>query len=116
MSKKKWALIAFPSGYGKSLTYEIPEGISVSIGNWVLIPLGKREVWGTITALDFSEPTFACREVIEVYSKYSLSQKVFNRLNWVAEYYFGGMNRALDISFPKDWLKWKRVASTESKN
>lgn len=115
MSKKKWALIAFPSGYGKSLTYEIPEGISVSIGNWVLIPLGKREIWGAITALDFSEPTFACRKIIEVYSKYSLSQKVFNRLNWVAEYYFGGMNRALDISFPKDWLKWKRVASTESK-
>jgi superfamily II DNA helicase RecQ len=41
MSKKKWALIAFPSGYGKSLTYEIPEGISVCIGNWVLIPLAN---------------------------------------------------------------------------
>ena len=67
-STLKRVQVAVPLAVPKPYDYLIPDGIDVRIGNYVRVPLGKREEIGVVWSLDAdtSVPVEKCKPILEI--------------------------------------------------
>ncbi|MEM9206423.1 MAG: primosomal protein N' [Pseudomonadota bacterium] len=76
--------VAVPEPY----SYRVPDGVSVSDGDFVVVPLGPRKVIGVVwphetnAQLDLSK----LRDIEEKFSSPSLPEEMIRFVNWVAAY------------------------------
>lgn len=93
--------VALPLPRLAPLTYLLPEPLGVvTVGCRVLVPLGKRIVTGTVTAVDVDAVDNA-RPVIEVVDDApSFTPSVLRLATWVADYYLCSVGEVLQAAMP----------------
>src|SRR5258708_13378016 len=68
--------------------YSVPEGIEVAPGNFVVVPLGKRETLGVVWGEGTGEVAAAkLRDVIEVLPALPMADALIRFVVWVAAFY-----------------------------
>jgi primosomal protein N' (replication factor Y) len=64
------AQVLLPLPLAEAFDYEIPEGLDLSPGDHVIVPLGPRQVWGVVRGLKdgagFNRPLKAVIERVEI--------------------------------------------------
>lgn len=73
----------------ESLTYTIPEGIKVDIGYCVLVPFGKKEIVGLVTAINVPAPKYESKSIIKSLYK-SSSKELIECAESIAKSHFTG--------------------------
>lgn len=101
------------------LSYLQNDQFSVKKGDWVTVPLGKRQVLGLVLGLDSAEDhspesikEIKYKSIIEKNNDWpSLSEKSVNFINWLSEYYIYPPGQVAALSLPPLKKSLKKRAS-----
>src|SRR5213078_919613 len=84
---RKTVRVLLPLPLADAYDYSVPEGLAVASGNFVVVPLGKREtlgvVWGEGTGEVAAEKL---RDVIEVLPAQPMAETLRRFIDWVSAY------------------------------
>src|SRR5438477_4931141 len=84
---RKTVRVLLPVPLADAYDYSVPEGLAVASGNFVVVPLGKREtlgvVWGEGTGEVAAEKL---RDVIEVLPAQPMAETLRRFIDWVSAY------------------------------
>ena len=90
-----------PTIDGRTYTYAVPGGISVSEGSAVLVPFGSRQAQGIIYRLTEESPGFETRDI---FSNIEFTPIIAGRHlllgKWISEYYMSPLFDALALMLP----------------
>jgi primosomal protein N' (replication factor Y) (superfamily II helicase) len=99
------AEILLPLKIGKqngSLTYQIPKGLKVCVGNAVRIPLRNQTKTGLVRELHERKLTFEPKEILSIKEgEEILAPWQLELAEWVADYYFAPLYKVLKMMLPK---------------
>ncbi|MCB0355542.1 MAG: primosomal protein N', partial [Bdellovibrionales bacterium] len=101
MSEKLFS-IAVDAPINSTLTYLAPEdGIELSRGDSVKVPLGKRSVDAVVLGETSERGEFALKNISEKNSeKPPLPEKFLKWLEWLAKYYVNPVGQVTKLAFP----------------
>lgn len=86
-----------------TLTYAVPEHLSVQPGDGVLVPFQKNEKAGVVLRTHTTKPTFNTKEILGLLKEERLLQDWQMKLaTWISEYYFCSQYDALRLMLPKN--------------
>lgn len=95
------AKVALPIPKIAPFDYEIPVGMEVEVGHRVLVPLGKRTLWGIVVALsDVPEHRGPLQPILRDEGPVISAEKI-GLLEEVAERYFVSLGLSLERTVPK---------------
>ncbi|CAN5374777.1 primosomal protein N' [soil metagenome] len=76
-----------PLPLGDAYDYSVPDGLGVAVGQFVIVPLGKRETLGVVWGEGTGEvPAAKLRDVIEVLPALPMADPLRRFVDWVAAY------------------------------
>jgi primosomal protein N' (replication factor Y) len=79
--------VLLPLPLADAYDYSVPEGVDVAAGQFVIVPLGKREVLGVVWGEGTGEVAVArLRDVIEVLPALPMAAPLRRFIDWVAAY------------------------------
>ena len=99
-----------PEGKTEELTY-FYDG-SLSVGQIVLVPVGRREVPGVIIK-KVAQPDFATKSILKVLYTKPLPQHLLKIVKFIHEYYLAPSGTALALVLPRGIQKQRRKQKTE---
>ncbi len=109
----KYAEILLPQRIGpdlNTLTYQIPENEEYSRGELVEVPLRNRSAKGIIYKLHNKKPTYNTKEIVKkVENAPHLAEWQLELMDWIADYYFAPLFKALRLFLPASFVKKKRI-------
>lgn len=115
----QYAEILFQQKTGQdkdTLTYEIPEGMKVKVGQLVKVPLKKLTKTGLIWEIHSNKPDFKTLPIKGVVKKKVLLTEIQMKLiKWMCEYYFARPNRILKVFVPKRIFDDKPIRKSKKK-
>lgn len=83
------------------LTYHVPEGICVTVGDIVDVPLGKRKEIGCVLELNVAAPEMEAKDIYAVREDYPrLRAKDIQLFQWMADYYHYGLGQHIADCLP----------------
>lgn len=101
----KFAEIIFQQKVGEdqeTLTYAIPQGLDISLGQVVKVPLRKKITTGLVWKIHDKIPEFKTIEINEVaYTEPSLTLNQIELIKWISSYYFCPIHKVLKLFIPK---------------
>src|SRR6185436_1931846 len=79
--------ILLPLPLADAYDYSVPAGLDVAVGQFVIVPLGKRETLGVVWGEGTGEVAAAkLRDVIEVLPALPMAESLRRFVDWVAAY------------------------------
>ena len=96
--------VVFNLSIERSFTYLIPPEFlsTVSIGQRVLAPLGKRELTGIVVNISEKDPGRKCREIVDILDEKPLILKnILELTRWMSDYYLTSWGSTLQLALPK---------------
>lgn len=109
----KYAKVLFTQKVGQTestLTYGIPEDLSLIPGQAIKVPLRRQEKSGILLEITDEKPAFRTVNVKEsIYENPVLSKTQLALLQWISEYYFCPIHNVLKLFIPKRVLEGKPV-------
>ena len=99
-----------PEGRTEELTYF--HDSSLSVGQIVLVPVGRREVPGVVIK-KVAQPDFATKSILKVLYTKPLPQHLLDAVKFVHEYYLAPSGVAVGLVLPKGVEKQRRKRKTE---
>ncbi|MFP5458355.1 MAG: primosomal protein N' [Bacteriovoracia bacterium] len=86
----------------QGLTYSVPVGMSLSVGDMVDVPLGRRKEIGCVLEVSDTAPVgIAAKDVLALRSDYpKLSPDDLKLFQWMSEYYHYGLGQLIADSLP----------------
>ena len=99
-----------PEGRTEELTY-FYDG-SLSAGQIVLVPVGRREVPGVVVK-KVAQPDFATKSILKVLYAKPLPRHLLDAVKFVHEYYLAPSGVAVGLILPKGVEKQRRKRKTE---
>ena len=99
-----------PEGRTEELTY-FHDG-SLSVGQIVLVPVGRREVPGVVVK-KVVQPDFKCRAILKVLYAKPLPRHLLEAVRFIHEYYLAPSGAALSLVLPRGVEKQRRKRKTE---
>ncbi len=116
----KFAKILFSQKTGRdsnTLTYHIPEDMSIRIGQSVKVPIRNRKTSGIVWEISDEKPEFKTLPITEVnYEKPLLSEYQIKVMKWMHEYYFCSLDKLLKLFVPKGILENKKLRDSTKKS
>lgn len=95
-----------------TLTYAVPEGMDVSPGLIVEIPLRNRKTKGVIYKISNNKPPYKCKDILHIVENAPhLCEWQIELMDWISEYYFCPLFRALKLFIPAALVKKKKIAT-----
>ncbi len=100
------------------LTYKIPDGLSVEVGDGVLVPFQRSEKAGIVLQVHSQEPGFKTKEILGLLAEEALLQKWQLELaEWICDYYFCSKYDAMRLMLPKNvFRKPKKERAKKAQN
>jgi primosomal protein N' (replication factor Y) len=96
-----FAQVALPLPLKEPFDYAIPEGMSVRLGQRVLVPLGRRKQTGVVVGLLKESSVKGMKAILEVLDPEPiLSPALLKFTRWIADYYLCGWGEALALTLP----------------
>ncbi|HKO21949.1 MAG TPA: DEAD/DEAH box helicase, partial [Candidatus Eisenbacteria bacterium] len=93
--------MAVPVPIDDTFVYEFPENEVPEPGLRVLVPFGRRRLWGTIMAEETERPTRAIRPIAGIPEpRLTLTPELIDLCRWVAEYYAAPLGEVLHAAAP----------------
>ena len=93
--------VAVPVPTEESFVYELPSEEEAEPGLRVLVPFGRRRVWGTVLGEERSRPTRAIRRIAGIPEpRLRLTQELLDLCQWVAGYYASTLGEVLHAAAP----------------
>ena len=90
-----------PVGYDRTLSYAIPVGMSIVVGQCVWVPLGKRHVQGVVFGLSDHPEVEPVREIWSAYSPAPLVPKMGLALSsWISRRYLATLFESASLMLP----------------
>src|SRR6188508_3102326 len=84
---KRTVRVLLPLPLADAYDYSVPEGLGVAPGQFVMVPLGKRETLGVVWGEGTGEvPAAKLRDVIEVLPALPMADTLRRFVDWVAAY------------------------------
>jgi primosomal protein N' (replication factor Y) len=103
--------VDIPALPGRSFTYSIPFGLTVSPGHLVRVPFGRRYVHGIVLTLRCDSPVEETREIEEVVEQFPLLSSVHLEVaRWISEYYRSSLFAAAAPGLPPGFRTQARRA------
>ena len=103
--------VDIPALPGRSFTYSIPFGLTVSPGHLVRVPFGRRHVHGIVLTLRGDSPVEETREIEEVVEQFPLlSAAHLEVARWISEYYRSSLFAAAAPGLPPGFRTQARRA------
>ncbi|MCR5700455.1 MAG: primosomal protein N' [Candidatus Saccharibacteria bacterium] len=99
-----------PEGRTEELTYFYDS--SLSVGQIVLVPVGRREVPGVVIK-KVAQPDFATKSILKVLYTKPLPRHLLDAVKFVHEYYLAPLGVAVGLVLPKGVEKQRRKRKTE---
>src|SRR3954447_4621064 len=79
--------VLLPLPLADAYDYSVPDGLDVAVGQFVIVPLGKRETLGVVWGEGTGEVALArLREVVEVLPALPMTAPLRRFIDWVAAY------------------------------
>ncbi len=95
---------------GGILTYQIPDGLEVKVGEFVDIPLRKGKSRGLIWQITEQQPAYKTKAIFQKTANLpSLQDWQIALLKWLSEYYFCPLHKVLKLFVPAGFLKKKQI-------
>jgi primosomal protein N' (replication factor Y) len=108
-----YAEIILPQKIGEdkeTLTYSVPEGLNLEIGNIVEVPLIKRKVKGVVYNLTETAPPFKTKDITGIVENAPhLRTWQIPIIKWISGYYFSPLFRSLKPFLPAGFVKKKKI-------
>jgi primosomal protein N' (replication factor Y) len=95
--------VAVPIPKDEAYVYGFPEGEAPEPGLRVLVPLGRRRVWGTILESEVAEPPrgVAVRPIAGIHEpRLALTEEILSLCRWVAGYYAASLGEVCNAAAP----------------
>jgi len=106
--------VAVPVPIDDTFVYEFPENEEPEPGLRVLVPFGRRQLWGTIVGEERERPARAIRPIVGIPEpRLTLTPELIELCRWVAEYYAAPLGEVLHAAAPSP-AALKRRAVAES--
>jgi primosomal protein N' (replication factor Y) len=106
--------VAVPVPIDDTFVYEFPENEEPEPGLRVLVPFGRRQLWGTIMGEELGRPARAIRPIVGIPEpRLTLTPELIELCRWVAEYYAAPLGEVLHAAAPSP-AALKRRAVAES--
>lgn len=99
-----------PEGKVESLTYHF--GSSLSIGQIVLVPIGKRKV-PAIVIKKVKQPNFKTREILKILYSKPIPSHLLKTAKFIHDYYLASSGQAISLMLPNGVEKQRRKPKTE---
>jgi len=88
--------VAVPVPIDDTFVYEFPENEEPEPGLRVLVPFGRRQLWGTIVGEERERPARAIRPIVGIPEpRLTLTPELIELCRWVAEYYAAPLGEVL---------------------
>ncbi len=101
---------------GTAYDYRVPDGISLSQGDLVRVPLGRREVLGVVWGKGLSDlPADKIKPVLGPMSDFTLSRSLLDFIDFMAGYTLSDRGAVLKLALPVDLLKPSPKANARGK-
>ncbi|MEM9810216.1 MAG: primosomal protein N' [Pseudomonadota bacterium] len=83
------AKVLLPMPVGDGYDYQVPQGLEIQPGDFVVVPLGPRQVTGVVwpSPSDLSVPDAKLKPMIKRHAAPPLSPQVMDFVDWCARYY-----------------------------
>src|SRR6185436_19101893 len=106
--------VAVPVPIDDTFVYEFPENEEPEPGLRVLVPFGRRQLWGTIVGEERERPARAIRPIVGIPEpRLTLTPELIELCRWVAEYYAAPLGEVLHAAAPSPAaLKRRAVADS----
>ena len=95
-----------PEGKVEALTYDFDDG-SLSSGQIVLVPVGRRVVPGVIVK-KVAQPDFKTKSILKVLYSKPLPRHLLNTVRFIHDYYLAPMGQAVSLILPRGVEKRRR--------
>ncbi len=108
----RWVNIIFPHPPYQTFTYTVPEKFRKQIkkGQRVLVPLGKRQVYGLIESFSEKPALKNMREIINITdTEPILTTDVFELTKWIASYYLTPWGMVVKTALPPGTFNKNKV-------
>jgi primosomal protein N' (replication factor Y) (superfamily II helicase) len=106
--------VAVPVPIDDTFVYEFPENEELQPGLRVLVPFGRRRLWGTVMAEEPVRPARAIRPIAGIPEpRLTLTPELIELCRWVAEYYAAPLGEVLHAAAPSP-AALKRRGAAES--
>lgn len=94
----------------KTLTYEIPSKGDFQVGQLVEVPLRNKNAKGIIYAIHSNKPLYKTKKIRDLVANAPhLAKWQIELMDWIAEYYFAPLYKALRLFLPATFVKKKRL-------
>jgi len=91
------ALVPYP--FDKAYDYALPQGLQVSIGDYVCVPLGKREIPGVVWGAAAQDvPSVKIKAVVSRYDLPPMPEAHRKFISWVADYTMSPLGSVLKMA------------------
>ena len=110
MATKQYVLVApltFTGTSSEGFTYETEGG--VTIGQVVMVPLGRRQSLGVVTATAVAKPRFATKAVSEVLDVAPLPRHIMDLAAWMGHYYYASPKAVWQTLLPAGITRKRRA-------
>ncbi|HSQ43213.1 MAG TPA: primosomal protein N' [Fibrobacteraceae bacterium] len=100
-----------------TLTYGIPEGLSLQRGSVVYVSVGKRPrpSLALVAKVHTQKPTFAVKPLADHSSHYLFAESYLELMEWCSKFYCAPLSRSLDVFWPSNLDEWLTPASSRQK-
>ena len=105
--------VAVPIPKGEGYVYAFPEGETPEPGLRVLVPLGRRRVWGTVLETVAEPPRgVTVRPIAGVHEpRITLTAELIALCRWIADYYAASLGEVLGAAAPSVTARKSRATS-----
>jgi len=110
VATKQYVLVApltFTGTSSEGFTYETEGG--VTIGQVVMVPLGRRQSLGVVTATAVAKPRFATKAVSEVLDVAPLPRHIMDLAAWMGHYYYASPKAVWQTLLPAGITRKRRA-------
>ena len=103
--------VAVPIPKEESFVYEFPEGEPPTPGLRVLVPFGRRRLWGTVLGVERERHAYAIKPIAGIPEpRVVLTQEILDLCRWVAGYYASTFGEVLHAAAPPPTALKRRAA------
>src|SRR5512145_1917550 len=93
--------VAVPIPKDDSFVYEFPEDEPPSPGLRVLVPFGRRRVWGTVLGVENERPAHAIKPIAGIPEpRLILTPELVELCRWISGYYASTLGEVLHAAAP----------------
>jgi primosomal protein N' (replication factor Y) (superfamily II helicase) len=108
--------IAIPTGMYPFLDWKASKDMKLSVGDWVLVPFGKKELWGVVLKVEALlkvqiKEKFELKSVLKKLDKPPISSLDLAFWVWIADYYLASLNQVLASALPQKWVDFYQNSS-----